>query len=113
MLIAHGIEDETVPPEQALNAFNDLASEEDRIAQEQIEQLMETRQVPDALVERSTHQDRDFPHFEEAGAEVVLLLQSGPAELVLFEGGHDMLYRPGLAWPGMAIATDALVTRAE
>ncbi|WP_231566353.1 alpha/beta hydrolase family protein [Litchfieldella xinjiangensis] len=98
VLIAHGIEDETVPPEQALNAFNDLASEEDRIAQEHIDQLMETRQVPDALSERSTHQDRDFHHFEEAGAEVVLLLQSGPAELVLFEGGHDMLYRPGLEW---------------
>ncbi|BBI61820.1 hypothetical protein HSBAA_31260 [Vreelandella sulfidaeris] len=29
---------------------------------------------------------------------VQLYLQSGPAELVLFEGEHEMLYRPGLEW---------------
>lgn len=96
VLIAHGIGDTTVPPEQALRAFNDLANEKDRIPQAQIDQLMETREVPEALRERSVK--REFPHFAEADAEVVLYLKSGPAELVLFEGGHDMLYRPGLEW---------------
>lgn len=98
VLIAHGIGDTTVPPEQALHAFNDLANEEDRIPQEQIDQLMETRQVPAGLRERSTQDSHDFPHFAEADADVLLHLKSGPAELVLFEGEHDMLYRPGLEW---------------
>ncbi|KAA0014543.1 alpha/beta fold hydrolase [Billgrantia pellis] len=98
ILIAHGIGDETVPPSQALRVFNDLAAEEDRIAQELIDRLMEDREVPEELRERSTHDDREFPHFAEADASVLLHLQSGPAELVLFEGEHDMLYRPGLAW---------------
>lgn len=96
--IAHGLGDETVPPEQALRAFNDLAEEDDRIAPELIEQLNAERSIPEALRERSIHQDGDYPRFEEANAEVVLHLQSGPAELVIFEGEHDMLYRPGLDW---------------
>lgn len=98
VLIAHGINDETVPPEQALNAFNDLAAEEDRISQEQINELMESGEVPQALAERSEHEQRDFTHFDEAGASVLLYLQSGPAELVIFDGEHEMLYRPGLEW---------------
>ncbi|KKO06658.1 hypothetical protein LCGC14_0064660 [marine sediment metagenome] len=98
ILIAHGINDMNVPPDQALRAFNDLASEEDRIPQEQIDQLLEERKVPESLLARSTHESAEFPHFAEAGATVLLHLESGPAELVLFEGEHDMLYRPGLAW---------------
>lgn len=98
VLLAHGINDNTVPPEQALRAFNDLAAEEDRIPQAQIDPLMEYREVPEALAERSTHEEHTFRHFDEADAAVQLYLQSGPAELVLFDGGHDMLYRPGLEW---------------
>lgn len=96
--IAHGLGDQTVPPEQALRAFNDLAHEEDRIAPELIEQLNAERSIPEALRERSIHQDGDYPRFEEANAAVMLHLQSGQAELVIFEGEHDMLYRPGLDW---------------
>lgn len=98
VLLAHGINDNTVPPEQALHAFNDLAAEEDQIPQEQIDQLMEHREVPEALAERSTHEERNFKYFDEADASVQLYLQSGPAELVLFDGEHEMLYRPGLEW---------------
>ncbi|GAB6386784.1 alpha/beta hydrolase family protein [Stutzerimonas marianensis] len=98
VLIAHGIGDTTVPPEQALRAFNDLANEDDRIDQEQIDRLMQEREVPDALGRRSTHDDDELAHFAEADAEVLLHLKSGPAELVLFNGEHDMLYRPGLEW---------------
>ncbi|WP_434157880.1 alpha/beta hydrolase family protein [Stutzerimonas stutzeri] len=98
VLIAHGIDDTTVPPEQALHAFNDLADAQDRIPQEQIDQLMETRQVPDALQQRSLQGNEQFPQFAEADADVLLYLKSGPTELVLFEGEHDMLYQPGLEW---------------
>lgn len=98
VLLAHGINDNTVPPEQALHAFNDLAAEDDRVPQEQIDQLMEHREVPEALAERSSHEVRNFRYFDEADASVQLYLQSGPAELVLFDGEHEMLYRPGLEW---------------
>lgn len=98
VLIAHGIGDTTVPPEQALRAFNDLANEDDRITQQQIDRLMEHREVPDALGRRSIQGNGELAHFGEADAEVLLHLKSGPAELVLFDGEHDMLYRPGLEW---------------
>lgn len=98
VLLAHGINDNTVPPEQALHAFNDLAAEEDRISQDQIDHIMEHREVPEALVERSAHEERNFRYFDEADAPVQLYLQTGPAELVLFDGEHEMLYRPGLEW---------------
>ncbi|MGQ4880067.1 alpha/beta hydrolase family protein [Billgrantia sp. LNSP4103-1] len=98
VLIAHGIEDETVPVEQALQAYNDLVEEEARLSDEQIEAIMQNGEVPDELRERSLHTDRDYARFDEAEAPVLLHLQSGPAELVLFDGEHDMLYRPGLEW---------------
>ncbi|NIC04233.1 alpha/beta hydrolase family protein [Billgrantia bachuensis] len=98
VLIAHGIDDETVPVEQALQAYNDLIEEEGGISQEQIEAIMESGEIPEALLERSLHEERDYPHFEEAEAPVLLHLQSGPTELALFDGEHDMLYRPGLEW---------------
>ncbi|RUR51314.1 alpha/beta hydrolase family protein [Vreelandella populi] len=98
VLLAHGINDNTVPPEQALHAFNDLAAEKDRISQDLIDQLEENREVPEELAERSTHAERNFKDFDDADAAVLLYLQSGPAELVLFDGEHEMLYRPGLEW---------------
>lgn len=98
ILIAHGINDDVVPPEQGLHAFNDLAKEEDRISQEHIDHIMSNREVPDALKARSQHESGDFPEFAEAGGDVLLHLSSGPAEFVLFKGEHDMLYRPGLNW---------------
>jgi predicted esterase len=98
VLIAHGLDDETVPVEQALHAYNDLVEEEARLSQEQIEEIMESGEIPEALLELSLHEQRDYPFFDEAEAPVLLHLQSGPAELALFDGEHDMLYRPGLEW---------------
>lgn len=98
ILIAHGIGDDTVPPDHALRAFNDLANEGDRISDEHIAHVLDAREIPEALRARSEHERHDFPHFAAADAEVLLHLRSGPAELVLFEGEHDMLYRPGLDW---------------
>ncbi|UAW97413.1 alpha/beta fold hydrolase [Halopseudomonas nanhaiensis] len=97
ILIAHGIDDETVPPDYALRAFNDLAKQGEGVDAAAYEQLRSTREVPDAL--RSRHvNDGDLVGFESAEADVLLHMKSGPVELVLFEGEHDMLYRPGLEW---------------
>lgn len=98
IFIAHGIDDDVVPPAQGLHAFNDVAKQEDRISQEHIDYVTNNREVPEALAARSQHESGDFPEFSEAGGSVLLHLLSGPAELVLFEGEHDMLYRPGLNW---------------
>ncbi|WP_444677843.1 hypothetical protein [Halomonas sp. E19] len=59
---------------------------------------MEQGEIPQELLERSTHDEREFPLFDEAESPVLLYIQSGPVELVLFEGEHEMLYRPGLEW---------------
>ncbi len=96
VLIAHGLGDNTVPPDHALRLYNDLAKADERIAQEDIDALMASREVPEALAARS--QEGVPARFDEAEADVALYLRSGPAELVLFDGEHDMLYRPGLDW---------------
>ena len=98
VLIAHGIHDDTVPVEQGLWAYNDLVETSARLSDEQAEAIRESGEMPDELLERSLHEARDYPHFDEAEASVLLHLQSGPTELVLFDGEHDMLYRPGLEW---------------
>ncbi|WP_238984521.1 alpha/beta hydrolase family protein [Billgrantia kenyensis] len=98
VLIAHGIEDDLVPVDHGLRAYNDLVEEEARISQEQIDAIMERGEIPEDVQERSLHTQRDYAGFDEAEAPVLLHLQSGPAELVVFDGEHDMLYRPGLEW---------------
>lgn len=97
VLIAHGIDDQTVPPDYALRAFNDLALDSDRIEPKFFEQLRSTRKVPDALKDRHV-EDSGLTGFAQADAEILLHLKSGNVHLVLFEGEHDMLYRPGLAF---------------
>ena len=97
VLIAHGIDDQTVPPDYALRAFSDLAEEGDAIDPQLFEQLRSTREIPEALKARHI-EDSDLAGFDEADAEVLLHLKSGNTHLVLFEGEHDMLYRPGLQW---------------
>ncbi len=96
ILIAHGIEDTTVPPSHALMAFNDLVDEDDRISQAHIDEIMASQQIPQAL--QGETGDANLPDFAAADAEILLYRQSGDIELVLFDGEHDMLYRPGLEW---------------
>lgn len=98
VLIAHGIDDDTVPPDQGLLAFNDLAQEEDRVSEAQVAELMRTRQVPATLAARDGQGPAERARFAEAGGEVLLQLRSGPAELVLFRGGHELFFRPALDW---------------
>jgi predicted esterase len=98
ILLAHGIHDDTVPPSHALKAFNDLVEEDDRIAESVIEELMQSREIPSALRERAQNDEANMPGFAAANADIELYLRSGDIELVLFDGDHDMLYRPGLDW---------------
>ena len=81
----------SVPVSQAVNAFNMLAAPADRIAQEDIEFMVETEQIPEHL---------QFNGVDPAYGEYKVLLRrtSGKVRLTLFEGGHDILPAPGLGW---------------
>lgn len=91
--IGHGLGDEVVPPSHAGRAFNQLAREDDRLDQSQIDTLDQNR-LPEELegeVEAETY-------FSSSDPEVLFARESGPVILVLFEGEHDMVYHPGLEW---------------
>lgn len=93
VLIAAGIWDHLVPPDHALRAFNDLAAPGDRIGDEDLAEITRTRRVPAHL-----RRAGGGPLFKQAGAEALLMRTSQRATLVVFQGGHDLLYNAGLAW---------------
>lgn len=95
ILLVHGIRDYLAPPTHAIDAFNALARPDDRIDDAHRAHIVDARAVPPAL-----RHDRDTPFatFAELGAPVVLQRSSQGATLVLFDGAHDMFYRPGLRW---------------
>ena len=93
VFVGAGIWDHLVPPDHALRAFNDLASPADRIGEEDLAHLARTRRVLAHLAGSG-----GGPLFEQAGAEGLLERTSGRATVVLFRGGHDLVYNAGLAW---------------
>jgi dipeptidyl aminopeptidase/acylaminoacyl peptidase len=98
ILIAHGLKDETVPPGHALRAYNELAARDDRFSEEE-RRLIEARGViPPEL--RSRGQSEIEPLFARAGLPVRLERHSRKVTLVLYGGGHDMVYNVALRWLG-------------
>lgn len=104
ILIAHGVADTTVPVSHALAAYNALADEPDRFSAADIEALARSRQVPPGLQpgekdgEKAEAELAGGEHFASAQAPVRLVRRSAAATLVLYEGGHDMVYNAGFAW---------------
>lgn len=91
--IGHGLSDGTVPPDYAIRAFDQLAAPADRLGASIAEGLRQ-RLLPEELM-GSVEAESYF----EAGEPVVWLARaSGPVTVVLFDGTHDMVYHPGLAW---------------
>lgn len=91
--LAQGLSDDRVPPHYAALAFNQLAEPAERLGVTAVRALRE-RRLPDNLqgsVETETH-------FGTADPAVFFARTSGPVSLVFFDGGHDMVYHPGLAW---------------
>ena len=93
VFLGAGIWDQLVPPDHALRAFNDLASPSDRIAEGDLARIAHKRSVPPQLAgaEASTA-------FAEAGAKALLSRTSERATVVVFQGGHDLIYNAGLEW---------------
>lgn len=88
-----GIWDHLVPPNQALRAFNDLASPNERISEAHLDELDRTRRVPTDIAFMGTR-----PLYEQAGTKVLFERSSLGSVVVIFQGGHDIIYNAGLAW---------------
>jgi predicted esterase len=98
ILIAHGLQDRTVPPSHAIRAFNTLADPQDRFT-DQERDLIDQRHALPAARPRSSAPDRSLAEsFQRAGAPIRLHRQSRAATLVLYQGAHDMLYNASLIW---------------
>ena len=81
----------SVPVSQTLNAFNILAKPEDQISAEDIAFITENQQIPEKFGTPETD-----PSFGDN--TILFRRQSNLTRVTLFEGGHDCLPGPGLAW---------------
>jgi len=93
VFIAVGIRDSFVPPSHSLEAFNDLADENGRLTEEEIETISKGHRLPGAW--RCGCEDRQF---EDAGVELLHQRESGKAVLKIYDGKHDVVYNAGLSW---------------
>ena len=82
----------SVPVAQSVRAFNLLAAPEDRISDADIEYMVRTERIPEAL--RYT----DAPDPAYGPYKVLLRRTSGLARLTLFEGAHDLLPGPAFGF---------------
>lgn len=87
--IGCGLGDDIVPPEHALRAYNQLADPGGRVPEGALRRLLEAAApLPSGSAQA----------FARAGARLRLERASGSAVLALYEGAHDIVYEPGLAW---------------
>jgi dipeptidyl aminopeptidase/acylaminoacyl peptidase len=93
ILLGVGIEDDIVPPDHALRAYNDLAAPGARLSEEHVELIAERHTLPPELSNGPTRE-----LFAKAGAPTVFERSSGRVTVILFQGAHDAVYNPGLAW---------------
>lgn len=93
--INHGIHDghkpNDVPISHSLRAFNLLADESDRLADDLIQSMVETEQVPDFLRSDSTVD----PTYEKP---ILFRRTSRNVRITLFDGGHEIFAAAGAAW---------------
>jgi predicted esterase len=94
VLIAHGMNDHTVPPRHALLAFDALAAADDRFTEAQRRFIDARGRLPPELQQSGTADAL----FDRAGAPIRLYRRSRAVTLVLYKGGHDMIYNPALRW---------------
>lgn len=93
VLIAQGIHDSILSPTHGAEAFNQLAAEDDRFSEEQLETIGQGG-VPDDLSEPVSAES----FFGEGDPTPVLSRSSGPVLLVFFDADHEMAYHPTLRW---------------
>jgi predicted esterase len=94
IFISGGTRDPFVPTSHAIRAFNDLAEKGHKISESDYRFIDEKKTLPENLKE---HIEANR-HFEKAGLPVVFKRTSMGATLILFDGGHDLVYNAGLEW---------------
>jgi hypothetical protein len=94
VFIGGGIHDHFVPPSHAVRAFNALAEENDRVSEADYRRLDSDESLPESL-KGAAGKNR---FFDEAGLPVVFKRTSGDATIVLFDGGHNIIYNAGFQW---------------
>jgi dienelactone hydrolase len=91
--IGHGLGDQDVRPDHAVRAFNQLAAPADRIPSAAVAAIHRNGLPP------SLRRSGEAPaYFGANDPRVLFARKSGEATVVLFEGGHDMVYHPGWRW---------------
>jgi poly(3-hydroxybutyrate) depolymerase len=90
--IGHGLSDETVPPDHGIRAYDQLADESARLGDD-VRRAAQDNRLPDDVPGEPAES-----FFTGQDPEVLLARRSGQVTLVLFEGGHDAVYHPGLRW---------------
>ncbi len=93
VFVAQGIRDPYVPPSVAAEVFNQLADPEDRLSAAEVD-LFGRGTVPDELSDWT----RTATYFGYGDPAPVFARQSGPALLVYFQSGHDMVYNATARW---------------
>lgn len=96
VFVGGGIRDPFVRPSHAIRAFNHLADEADRINSADFQIIDKTKMIPAHLKSHTALEESRW--FEKAGTSVILMRSSGNATLILFDGGHDLIYNAGLLW---------------
>ncbi|GGI04723.1 alpha/beta hydrolase family protein [Egicoccus halophilus] len=91
--LAHGTDDDLVPPDHGARAFDQLAAPQDRLGEEVVASLRELT-LPDEL-DGELEVD---PLFGEQDPPPRFSRASGPVTLVLYDDDHDLTYHPGLHW---------------
>jgi dipeptidyl aminopeptidase/acylaminoacyl peptidase len=93
VFIAQGIHDSILSPAHGAGAFNQLAAEDDRFSEEQLETIGQGA-IPEDISEPVSAES----FFGDGDPAPVLARSSGPALLVFFDADHEMAYQPTLRW---------------
>jgi pimeloyl-ACP methyl ester carboxylesterase len=80
-----------VPISHSLRAFNLVASEKDRISEEDIRYFVEKDRVP-------PHLKRDLADPGYGRKAPLFRRTSGNARITIFDGGHEIVYEAALTW---------------
>lgn len=83
----------SVPVSQALEAFNILAAEDDRLSDDEIDFIVKNQAIPAGM----EYLDED-PVFGDY--KVLFRRESGLVRITLFEGSHNLLCDPAMAFLG-------------
>ncbi|HEX6947768.1 MAG TPA: alpha/beta fold hydrolase [Acidimicrobiia bacterium] len=93
IMIGHGIRDHLLNPRQSAIAFNQLADEEDRLTDEQLEQIGRSS-LPEVL--QGSIEAETF--FGDGDPEPVFSRQSAGVLLVYMDSDHEMVYEAAVRW---------------